>query len=383
MIAVQTIHPQKWAARLSARACTCVCGLLLSLTVPSWAQAAPTVTVTDTLGRNVTVPKNPQRIVAIGAGTLRQLTYLQAIDKVVGAEDTERKYDENHHTMPYRTAHPQLAKLPRIGPGGSGVGYKKPEYELLLAVRPEIVFMTNMDVPLADEVQKTLGIPVVILDYGQATGIDAALYRSLRVAGKALQREKRAEEVIAYIQAAEQDLRRRVKGVSPKTAYVGAVSYRGAHGINGTAKLYFPFEWLGVKNAAQTLSEKGQASHGHLKLDKEALLKLNPETIFVDAGGLPLVQEDFRKNPQFYQALRAVQSQQVYRLFPFVHYTVNVDTAIVDAYAVGKVLYPRQFADVNLPRKADEIYTFMVGKPVYSLMQSSHGALGEKIVFKP
>ena len=79
----------------------------------------------------------------------------------------------------------------------------------------------------------------------------------------------------------------------------------GAHGINGTAKQYFPFEWLGIVNVVKNMPEKGQGSHGHIKLDKEALLKLNPETIFIDAGGLPLVQENYRKNPQFYRALRA------------------------------------------------------------------------------
>ena len=93
------------------------------------------------------------------------------------------------------------------------------------------------------------------------------------------------------------------------------------------------------------------------------------------------MQEDYRKNPQFYRALRAFAQQNVYRLLPFVYYTVNVDTAIADAYAVGKILYPQQFADINLPRKADEIYTFLVGKPVYTQMQSSYGALGEKITF--
>lgn len=372
------MHLLKWSK---------TCLLAASIAWGAWlggtAHAASGITVKDTLGRTVSVPHNPSRIVAIGSGALRQLAYLQATDKVVGVEDIEKKYPPGQQSRPYRTAHPELAHLPRIGPGGSNVGFKKPEYEALLAVQPQVIFMTNMDVPLANEVQKTLGIPVVVLDYGQATGIDAALYNSLRVAGKVLQREKRAEDVIAYIQATEHDLRSRVKGIAPQTAYVGAVSFRGAHGINGTAKQYFPFAWLGVRNAAQAVADKGQGSHGHLKIDKEALLKINPETIFIDAGGLALVEEDFRKNPQFYQALRAVQTRRVYRLLPFVHYTVNVDTALADAYAVGKTLYPQQFADIQLPRKADEIYTFLVGKPVYADMQKGHGALGSPIVFTP
>ncbi len=32
---------------------------------------------------------------------------------------------------------------------------------------------------------------------------------------------------------------------------------------------------------------------------------------------------------------------------------------------MGKVLYPDRFKDVNPEKKADEIYTFLVGKPVY------------------
>jgi len=55
----------------------------------------------------------------------------------------------------------------------------------------------------------------------------------------------------------------------------------------------------------------------------------------------------------------------------------NIGTVIADAYTVGKILYPKRFDDVNLKKKADEIYGFLLGKPVYEQMVNMFGRLGE------
>ncbi|MDO4795211.1 MAG: ABC transporter substrate-binding protein [Brachymonas sp.] len=360
-------HSTLWrrtAAWLTAAAC---------LFVAAQAHAAPNITVTDLLGRKVTVPANPQRIANLG-GSMRVMAYLQVTERAVGTEDIEKNYSAKHQSRPYRTAHPELARLPRIGPGGASVGRAKPDYEAILAVKPDIIFMTTPSRDLADETQKTMGLPVVVLNTSEEKGnYTANLYQSLRVMGKIVQREQRAEAVIRYIEDARADLRRRVQGIAPQSAYVGGVSYAGMHGINGSNKRYLPFDWAGANNLAKSFAS---TPVGHIKLDREALLKLNPDVLFIDSGGWPLIQDDMGKNPAFFRSLKAFQTGQVYRLFPYVSYYSNIDTALVDAYAVGKALYPAQFADIHLQCKADEIYTFMVGKPVYSSMQSSYGDLG-------
>jgi hypothetical protein len=38
---------------------------------------------------------------------------------------------------------------------------------------------------------------------------------------------------------------------------------------------------------------------------------------------------------------------------------------LADAYAIGKILYPAAFSDIDPERKCDEIYTYLVGQPVY------------------
>ncbi len=339
--------------------------------------AAGTVTVTDMAGRRVTAPFDPERIVCIGTGTLRQIVYLRAESKVVGVED----FEKSAGGRPYRIAHPELAALPRCGPGGPASINKKPDLEALLAVRPQVIFTTYMDASLADEVQRTTGIPVFVLSYGPFATFDDTVYDSLRAAGKVLNRGKRAEDVVAHIESLRRDLRARTAEVpesSRPSVYVGGVGHRGAHGIESTEQRYIPFEWTGANNVARRV--KAGAST-HLVLDRETLLKLDPDVVFLDGIGLALVEEDYRKRPEFYGALKAFPGGRVHVLFPFNFYMTNIGTALADAYAVGKILHPERFGDVDPEKKADEIYAFLVGKPVYGSMRKLYGPLGGKAPF--
>ena len=89
--------------------------LIMVLGLFATSAAASTVEVTDMAGRQVAVPLDPERIVCIGPGTLRLIVYLQAESKVAGVEDMEKM---NPGGRPYWLAHPELADLPRCGPGG-------------------------------------------------------------------------------------------------------------------------------------------------------------------------------------------------------------------------------------------------------------------------
>ncbi|SMC22622.1 iron complex transport system substrate-binding protein, partial [Desulfacinum hydrothermale DSM 13146] len=54
---------------------------------------------------------------------------------------------------------------------------------------------------------------------------------------------------------------------------------------------------------------------------------------------------------------------------------------LVDAYVVGKLLYPDRFAHVDLALKADEIFSFFVGTPVYQDMVKDFGTPGAEVGF--
>ncbi|GAB6102450.1 iron ABC transporter substrate-binding protein [Thermococcus atlanticus] len=323
------------------------------------------ITVTDMLGRSVELPAHVTKIVAAGPGALRLVVYLNASNMVVGVEDFEKRYNFGR---PYILAHPELRKLPTIGPGGPG---KLPNFEELIKIKPDVIFITYVDAKTADDIQSKTGIPVVVLSYGNlATFDDKTLFKSLELAGKILGREKRAEEVIAFIKNLQDDLIKRTENVRSPEVYVGGIGYKGAHGIESTEAKYPPFVVVHADNVADKLGE------GHRFIDREQLLEWNPDYIFLDEGGLKLVLSDYKKDPEFYKSLKAVKNGNLYGLLPYNFYTTNIGTALADAYFIGRVLYPERFSDIDPAKKADEIYTFLVGKPVYEELSRQFGGFG-------
>lgn len=348
--------------------------LLMALClVACFSQAAEPFSMTDMAGRTVSFSEAPRRVVCLAPGALRFIVYLQAQDLVVGVEGIEKTSASGR---PYRMAHPELADLPLVGPGGPTSINTKPDLEPLLAVKPDVIFVTYMDRALADEVSRLAGVPVVVLSYGRFASFDEDILNSLRVAGKVLGREARAEELARFVEELREDLRRRSASLpEPKRprAYVGGIGYKGSYGLESTELHYVPFLWNHVLHAAASIESR---LGGHLFLDKEQILALNPDVVFVDGGGLRLVHEDAKKHAAFYRQIKAFQTGRVYLLFPFNAYATNVESALVDAVAVGKVLYPEEFGDVDLGTVADRIYSTFVGRSVLSEMEQLYGPLG-------
>lgn len=349
--------------------------LAIFLSAPN-AALSRTLLVTDVAGRSVEAPLHPQRIIAVGSGALRLLCYLDAADRVVGVERFDKKPSAGRS---YQLAYPSLAGLPPIGPGGPAQINRDPDLEAVLRLSPEVIFITYMEPAKADALQKRLGIPVVVMAYSK-TGvgtIDEKLHESLRLAGMILGKEKRAEAVINFIEENRQNLFERTKRIARERkpgVYVGGISLKGAQGIESTDADYPPVAWVNALNLAREATRSG-----HLFVNREKLLAWNPDILLLDAGGLTLIAQDFRRKPEFYSHLKAVVEKRTYLLYPFNNYSTNIETVIADAYAVGKILYPERFSDLDLTRKCDEIYTFFLGKPIYGEIKKIFGDLGRVV----
>ncbi|MBW9221566.1 iron ABC transporter substrate-binding protein [Methanothermococcus sp. SCGC AD-155-C09] len=326
-----------------------------------------TIKVVDLYNREVEVPKNVNRIVCCGPGCLRLIVYLNATNKVVGVENSEKEWIP--WGKPYRIANPELADLPTIGQGGPS---PKPDPEAIIMVEPDVIFVTYMPKEEVEKLQERTGIPVVVLSYGKlATFNDRELFKSLELTGKILNKEKRAKDVINFINNTLKDLQERTKDIpedeKPKV-YMGGVGFKGARGIDSTMCKYPPFVAVNARNVAEELNREG-----HAFVSKEQILKWNPDVIFIDEGGLKVVLEDYRKNPEFYNSLKAFQSGEVYGLLPYRFSATNIGTALANGYYIGKVLYPDRFKDIDPEERADEIFIFLVGKPVYKDMKDFWG----------
>ena len=335
------------------------------------ARAGEVRPVKDMAGRQVSVPSRVERVVALGPGCLRLVVYLEAANLVKGIEALEPRYPAGR---PYYMAHPELGKLPRVGPGGLASIGGLPDLEALLAVRPQVVFATCLKAAQADLLQKRCLCPVVVLDYGRFAGFKPeVLSKSLLLAGRVLGRERRAGEVVKYIHGLLADLRKRTLGAKPPPpSYVGGIGFKGSQGLGSSDADYQPLAWLGVPNAVKVLATK----RGHLFVGKERLLALDPETVFLDGGGLDMVRADYQRKPRYYRSLRAFKKGRVFLLHPYNWYTANLGTVFADAYCVGALLYPERFRDIDPAAKADGIYMFLVGAPVHAGMAKLYGPLG-------
>jgi iron complex transport system substrate-binding protein len=290
----------------------------------------------------------------------------------VGVEDIEKA---NPKTRPYWIANNELSGLPSIGPGGPNSINKEPDLEKILAVSPDIIFISYMDRIKADALQKKIGIPVIVLTYGPFGTFTDAVYDSIALVGCILSKEDRAASVVDFIEKSRKELNKRVNGIpgdQRPAVYVGAIGFKGTHGIESTETIYAPFEWVKARNIAVSGGKKG-----HLFVDKEKILVWDPDIIFIDSGGNELVKQDYIKKPDYYKGLSAFRKRNIHILHSFNWYMTNLGTVIADAYTVGKIIYPERFDDVDVDVKADQMYNFLVGKPVYKQMVENFGRLGE------
>jgi iron complex transport system substrate-binding protein len=351
---------------------------LLSTTAGPGASGQEKMTVVDMEKRTVEVPQYPERILCLGPGSLRLICYLGMAKKAAGVEKFEKTPPVGRA---YLWANPDLAKLPPVGPGGPAGINKEPDLEAVLKVNPQLIFISNMDPAKAEALQKKLNIPVVTLSYGGFATFDDIVFDSLRLAGRVLKAEKRAEEVVAFIEGARRDLLKRTEGHEESKkprVYIGGIGFRGTQGIESTDASYFPLDWVRSRNLAREVVPKG-----HAFVDKEKILSWDPDILFIDGGGMGNIRQDYRKKTEFYQHLKAVKNRQVFLLFPYNWYVTNIDTAVADSFAAGKILYPRGFTDLDPKKKADEIYTFLLGKPVYPQLEKEFGELGGAVTFSP
>lgn len=325
---------------------------------------SPEKTVTDLLGRTVEAPENASSFACIGAGALRLYCYVADEDRLAGVESAEQTWGTAGR--PYAMALEGLEDMTAIGPGGPGA---QPDAELLLAASPDVIFTCyNADVSAVDELQASTGIPVVALSYGSGSLFDEAVDESLLLIGSVTGCEERASAVVSYFAAEKEALCERAsEAAHTPTVYLGGLSYQGAHGIDSTTGDYVIFDVLSAENAAAEAGLTGTAT-----IDREALLNWNPEVIVLDAGGLSIIAEDYAGNPAYYNALDAFQNGKVYLQMPFNYYAANLEIALADAWYLGSVLYPEQFADVDPAAKFDEITQFLLGIDAYESIAAQY-----------
>ncbi len=314
-----------------------------------------TRTLTDGAGRQVGVPEKVESIVCVGVGALRYTCYVGAQDLVIGVEDYEVKPGMSR--LYNYVNFDKFKDLPVIGTNG------QPYTEEIINLAPDVIVMSKSASVEADDLQSKTGTPVVVVP-GSDTTLDQDAYDTIHILGELYDMETRATDLTNYLKAIQKDLDDRTKDIPDSekpSVYVGGVSFKGHHGFEGTEAGYGPFALIHAKNLADTTGQNGA-----FNIDLEQVLSWDPDIIFVDFNGMSLINEDYAKNPDYYNSLTAVQEGKVFSQISFRSSASNLETALADAYYAACVMYPEHFLDVDPVAKAGEIFEMLLGVNPYA-----------------
>lgn len=325
-----------------------------------------TTTVTDMLGREVTIPQAVNSIVGLRAGVLRLLVYMNAVDMIAGVEESELR-----STRPYLMAYPSLTNLPVIGPSMGG------DAELITKAGPDVIFISYTTKEDADALQYKTGIPVIGVECPEFGTDRNILYASLSLIGKVLNKQQRADSLISYINQSINELDNRTTDVPAEdkpSVYVGGVPYSGSHGINSTQPYFPPFMFVNAPNVASDIDGRLVSHVRGTYIDKEQLLLWDPDVLFIDESGLSIVKQDLAEGTPLYNSLKAVNNDSIFVLLPYNNYAINYELVLVNAWYTGKILYPENFEDIEIDKKTDDILQYFLGKALYHELMNHSAA---------
>jgi iron complex transport system substrate-binding protein len=163
-----------------------IVAMIVGMCSCSWAQRQ----VQDELGRTMSIPDKPHRLICLAPSITDTVFALGAGDEVVGVSD-------------YTKFPAEAMKRPSVGQ------VLNPSVEAVVALHPDLLIGVG-DLNTEASVLKIerLGIPVFLVLPRGISGI----YRSIENIGKILNREREARELVSSLRAREEAVRKRVAG---------------------------------------------------------------------------------------------------------------------------------------------------------------------------
>lgn len=318
--------------------------------------------ITDMAGRTVEVPREINKVITLCGCAHRFLVYLEASEMIAGVRESEKRIPLR---MPWNIAiASEIENIPVIS---------AEDAETISAVNPDFMFATQnadgFDFFEHEDLSQKTNVPLVISRvYTSFSANKSKFDETVRLLAKLIDREARAEELINNVDNIINDLNNRTKDIpddEKPTVYVGGKAWGGSHGIISTSARYSAFDFLSAVNVASGVGEENAF------IDKEALLMWDPDIIFIEYSGFEQTLEDL-KSPEF-STLKAVKNNNVYKIFPKIWCNTNYENVLVNAYYIGSVIYPEQFSDIDIAKKANEIYEIFLGTPIYDEMIEVYG----------
>jgi iron complex transport system substrate-binding protein len=196
----------------------------------------------------------PKRIVSLSPNTTEILYGVGAFDQVVGVSA-------------YCLYPPAAMKLPRVG------GWENSDIEKIVALRPDLVVLTDAQVPFIADKLEALGLHSLAVPSRNL----ADVFTAISSIGAATGHEQQAAELSLHVRSGLEDVRRRTKPFPQRTVLLSVSRTPGT-----LQDLYVATEGsylVDLIDIAGGRSVAAPAKTGYGKINKEAILSLNPDLI--------------------------------------------------------------------------------------------------------
>jgi iron complex transport system substrate-binding protein len=312
--------------------------------------------VTDQLGRKVKLPDTVERAVVLQHQTLNIIVQLDASDKVVGIlAGWKKQLGKN-----YLSLAPQLETLPMPG------DLSQVNIESLIALSPQVVFVTNYaPAEMITQIEQA-GIPVVAISLRQdsesekdkvnpvmadeETAYNEGLKQGVRLIGDVLNKRQQADALLDYTFSQRAEVAKRLQDLKPEQRI-------RVYMANPDLTTYGSGKYTGLMmQHAGAMNVAASTIKGFKQVSIENVLAWNPEVIFVQERYPDVVEQI--KNDKAWQNIKAVKEGKVY-LMP--EYAKAWGYPMPEALAIGelwmaKKLYPARFADIDMAKAENEYY---------------------------
>lgn len=304
------------------------------------------VTVKDMAGREVTLEKQPERIVSGYYISSSACIALGLTDKMVGIEDKSAKRPI------YKLAVPALIDLPNVGSA------KAFDLEACIATEPDLVILPMKQKDTAQTLQE-MGIATLLV----LPESHEQLIEMFTLIGTATNTVKQAEKLISYYNtklSAVTELTRDIPDDEKPVVYLGSTGdiLRTAPREMYQASL---ITTAGGKNAGDVLEGSSWTD-----IDNETFLTINPDIIVIPTDNFAVsspdyTAEDVMNNPTF-SDVTAVKNSAVYQMpVGYEAWDSPVPSGILGTLWMLKTLHPELYPAEQFAADVNEFYTVFYG----------------------
>lgn len=298
--------------------------------------------VKDTLGRTIQIPARVEKILSLQPEITRILIALEAGDRLIGLDYFVRQDDHI-----FKIIFPGHERLPVVSKPDDSINK-----EMIIALKPDIIFASPSELLVPDSIQQALGIPVVALS---SLGIFKNLLDEIELVGRVTGREKRASELISFFNKKIDVVSQAVGSLSSKLQPRVYLAFWSS--LLRTPVHYEPVMVAGGVNVAAGLLPSHQGSPGAV-VTLEQIIAWDPDILLIHGNYPPQERQVTVEQVLFDKRLssvRAVKDRRVFYTFGY-WYWWDPAEVLVETFYLGKLFHPEKFPDLDLEAAGNEVF---------------------------